>query len=182
MGDQFKELEDSHIQFIQQQHLFFVGTAAAQGLVNISPKGMDSLRVVNSTRIIWLNLTGSGNETAAHVQENSRMTVMFCSYEKQPMILRLYGEAELIYPRDEKWSELISTFPEYTGARQIFDLNISFVQKSCGFAVPYYEYQGERETLSHWADKRGRDGIQDYWKEKNTQSLDGKNTGVIDDC
>ncbi|MEQ9210483.1 MAG: pyridoxamine 5'-phosphate oxidase family protein [Pseudomonadales bacterium] len=181
MADKFKELLPEHTEFINAQHLFFVGSAGSEGFVNVSPKGMDSLRVLNPNRLIWLNLTGSGNETAAHVLENSRMTIMFCSFDKQPLILRVYGKSEVVYPRHKKWADLIGNFPAYTGARQIFDLSIELVQTSCGFAVPFYEFKGERKTLTNWADKRGMDGVKQYWAEKNLVSLDGKNTGISKD-
>lgn len=179
MSEKFEELLQKHTEFINAQHLFFVGSAGAEGRVNVSPKGMDSLRVLGPNRLIWLNLTGSGNETAAHVLENSRMTLMFCSFDRQPLILRAYGKAEVIYPRHEAWTDLAKHFPSYTGARQIFDLAIDLVQTSCGFAVPFFEFKGERETLNNWADKRGAEGVRDYWAEKNRVSLDGKNTGII---
>lgn len=178
MAEQYDKLDDKHIQFIQQQHIYFVGTAGAQGLVNVSPKGMDSLRIIDQSTVAWLNLTGSGNETAAHVLENGRMTIMFCSFDKQPLILRLYGQAIATHPRDERWAELSVLFPEYAGARQIFTLDVDMVQTSCGYAVPYYELQGERPTLEKWAENHGASGVRDYWKEKNTRSLDGKDTGI----
>jgi hypothetical protein len=178
MAKQFSELTKKHITFIQNQHIYFVGSAGKEGLVNVSPKGMDSFRVISNTKIVWLNLTGSGNETAAHTLENKRMTIMFCSYDKQPLILRLYGNANLIYPRDTGWHELIALFPNYIGARQLFELDISLVQTSCGFAVPYYKFEGERPTLTKSDDNKGREGIKHYWKERNTVSLDGKDTGI----
>lgn len=178
MAQKFETLLPEHTDFINAQHLFFVGSAGAEGFVNVSPKGMDTLRILAPNKLIWLNLTGSGNETAAHVLENRRMTLMFCSFDKQPLILRVYGDAEVVYPRDESWASLIEHFPSYTGARQIFDLNIELVQTSCGFAVPYYDFQGERNTLTSWADKRGVEGVKDYWAEKNLVSLDGKSTGI----
>ena len=180
MAEKFPALEKKHIEFIRNQHLFFVGTAPEAGLVNVSPKGMDSFRVLTNSRVAWLNLTGSGNETAAHVLENGRMTVMFCSFDKQPLILRLYGHARAIHPRDSEWAELASLFPEYTGARQIFDVSLELVQTSCGYAVPFYDLVGERPTLRKWADNRGRGGVEEYWKEKNTRSLDGKDTGILE--
>lgn len=178
MGEKFKALTDDHIDFIAQQKIFFIGTAGEDSLINVSPKGMDSFRVISHSRVMWLNLTGSGNETAAHVLENGRMTVMFCSFEKQPVIMRLYGTASVVHPRDPAWSELIGQFPDYTGARQIFIQDVSMVQTSCGFAVPYYEYKGDRPTLDKWALNKGREGIEQYWKDKNTRSLDGKPTGM----
>ena len=181
MGEQFKALDDKHIEFIGNQHLFFVGTAAAEGLVNVSPKGMDTFRVIDASRVAWLNLTGSGNETAAHVLEQDRMTIMFCSFDKHPRILRLYGKAQVIHPRDAEWQEHIDRFPEFTGARQVFDVHLDMVQTSCGYAVPYYELKGERPTLTKWADNRGRTGIEDYWQERNTESLDQNPTGITRD-
>jgi hypothetical protein len=179
MSEIFKELSPEHIEFINRQHVFFVGTAGADGFINVSPKGMDSFRVINETQVMWLNLTGSGNETAAHVRENKRMTVMFCSFEKQPLILRLYANATAIHPRDTGWSEHIHLFPAYTGARQLFALDITLVQTSCGYAVPYYELKGERPTLTKWADNRGRKGVEEYWAENNVQSLNDKETGIL---
>jgi hypothetical protein len=181
MAERFDSLSDKHIAFIEAQHMFFVGTAGAEGMVNVSPKGMDSFRVVDNTKVLWLNLTGSGNETAAHILENSRMTVMFCSFDKLPLILRLYGQAKVIHERDGEWAERIKLFPEYTGARQIFEIDLELVQTSCGYAVPFYELKGERPTLRKWADNRGRDGIETYWEEKNTTSLDGQETGIFKD-
>jgi len=178
VAKKFLELLPEHTDFINAQHLYFIGSAGAEGFVNVSPKGMDSLRILGPNRLIWLNLTGSSNETAAHVLENRRMTIMFCSFDKQPLILRVYGEAKVVYPRHDRWAELIEKFPGYTGARQIFDLDIELVQTSCGFAVPYYAFQGERNTLTSWADKRGLEGVKDYWAEKNLVSLDGKSTGI----
>ena len=179
MSEMFEELTQAHIEFIKRQHVFFLGTAGADGFINVSPKGLDSLRVVRATKIVWLNLTGSGNETAAHVRENKRMTIMFCSFEKQPLILRVYGNATAIHPRDPGWSEGIALFPAYTGARQLFELEITLVQTSCGYAVPYYELKGERPTLNKWADNRGRKGVEEYWAEKNTRSLNDKETGIL---
>ncbi|MEM0912592.1 MAG: pyridoxamine 5'-phosphate oxidase family protein [Pseudomonadota bacterium] len=179
MAEKFDALTDKHIEFIEKQHVFFVGTAASEGLINVSPKGMDSLKVIDNSTIIWLNLTGSGNETAAHVLENDRMTIMFCSFEKQPLILRLYGQARAIYRRDENWSEYFRHFKEYTGARQIFEVNLNMIQTSCGFAVPFYDFVSDRPVLEKWADKKGKEGIQEYWQEKNTISLDGKDTGIF---
>tara|TARA_R110000823_G_scaffold144958_9_gene275140 strand:- start:5564 stop:6109 length:546 start_codon:yes stop_codon:yes gene_type:complete len=180
MADRFPHLQDKHIAFIEQQHLFFVGTAGAEGRVNVSPKGMDSFRVLDQGNVAWLNLTGSGNESAAHVLENGRMTIMFCSFDRQPLILRLYGKATTVHPRDAAWSELAPLFPHYTGARQVFTLALDLVQTSCGYGVPFYELKGERPTLTKWADNRGPDGIREYWAENNVQSMDAKDTGIFD--
>jgi predicted pyridoxine 5'-phosphate oxidase superfamily flavin-nucleotide-binding protein len=179
MADQFDGLQSKHIEFIQRQQLFFVGTAAAEGFVNVSPKGMDSFRVIDEQRIVWLNLTGSGNESAAHLLENSRMTVMFCSFDRQPLILRLYGTATTIHPRDREWQSLAAMFPDHPGARQVFDMKVDMVQTSCGYAVPFYTLAGERPTLTKWAEKKGEAGIQDYWVDTNQRSLDDKDTGIL---
>lgn len=179
MAERFSKLDDKLTAFIGQQHMYFVGTAGAEGYVNVSPKGMDSFRVIDDTTVAWLNLTGSGNETAAHVLENGRMTVMFCSFDRQPMIMRLYGKATAVHRRDARWAELCALFPAYTGARQVFVLALELIQTSCGYAVPYYKLEGERPALTKWADNRGTAGIQDYWAEKNTISLDGKDTGIF---
>lgn len=159
MGQRFNELTEKHIRFIAEQKLFFVGTAIADSRVNISPKGMDSLRVLSPTRLIWLNVTGSGNETSAHVQIDPRMTVMFCAFEGKPLILRLYGTAKVIHLRDPQWRTLFAHFAALPGARQIFDVSVDLVQISCGMAVPYFSYAGERELLSDWAVNKGEQGI-----------------------
>jgi hypothetical protein len=181
MAEHFEELSHKHIDFIGQQHIFFVGTAGREGYVNLSPKGLDSFRVMDPLTVMWLNLTGSGNESAAHVLENSRMTIMFCSFDKQPLILRLYGQARVIHPRDEEWEQGIQQFPADVAARQIFELKLDLVQTSCGYAVPYYEFVEERPTLGKSFEKASPEDVKAYWKEKNTRSLDGYDTGIFDD-
>lgn len=165
--------------FIENQKIFFTGTAATDGRVNVSPKGMDSLRILSPTRVIWLNLTGSGNETAAHLKDVNRLTIMFCAFEGKPLILRLYGSAKTIHTTDEGWAEVYAHFPESRGARQIFDVTIDSVQTSCGFAVPLMDYQEDRDILQTWVDKRSDQDIQDYWQEKNVTSIDGRPTGIF---
>ncbi|MCY4403656.1 MAG: pyridoxamine 5'-phosphate oxidase family protein [Candidatus Poribacteria bacterium] len=176
MSKLYKNITPKLQQFIESQKIFFVATATADSRINLSPKGMDSLKVINGNRVIWLNVTGSGNETAAHVQENPRMTLMFTAFEDNPMILRLYGTAKAIHTEDAEWQLLFPLFPPIPGARQIFDLNIDLVQTSCGMAVPLYDYVGEREQLNRWAAKKGKEGLKAYWEEKNSVSLDGKPT------
>jgi hypothetical protein len=160
--------------------VFFVGTATADSRVNISPKGMDSFRVLDSNRIAWLNVTGSGNETAAHVQLLPRMTIMFCSFEGPPQILRLYGKAKAVHKSDAEWDELYGLFEPLPGARQVFDMQIEMVQTSCGMAVPLYSYERDRDDLLHWAARQGEVGIAKYWHDKNQQSIDGIQTGVVE--
>jgi hypothetical protein len=178
MGKRFTEISDTLKGFIERQKIFFVGTAACDGRINVSPKGMDTLRVLDKNHVVWLNLTGSGNETATHLLENDRITLMFCAFEGNPMILRLYGHARLIHDGDKEWHSLISIFPPMVGARQIIDIDVDLVQTSCGMGVPNYVFQGEREGLTQWAEKIGRDGIKEYWKKNNQVSLDGKPTGI----
>ncbi|MEM7404098.1 MAG: pyridoxamine 5'-phosphate oxidase family protein [Pseudomonadota bacterium] len=178
MSDMYPELDDRLMRFIRAQHMFFVATACAEGYINLSPKGMDSLRIVERKRVLWLNLTGSGNETAGHVLDNGRMTLMFCSFTRQPLILRLYGQARTVHPRDEDWEMLYAEFDEWTGARQVFDMQIELVQTSCGYAVPHYSFESERETLTAWAEKRGRDGIEKYWQDRNARTLNGFPTDI----
>ena len=165
--------------FISNQKIFFVATAADSGRINLSPKGMDSFRVVEEDRVLWLNVTGSGNETAAHLLVNNRITIMFCSFEKEPNILRLYGKGKEIKEGDENWENLIKLFPETPGTRQIFDIKIESAQTSCGMSIPYYDYKGEREDLNDWAAEKGKDGIKKYWEEKNQKSIDGLQTGIF---
>lgn len=180
MGKLYSEIPERLKQFIEDQKMFFVGTAAADGRVNISPKGMDSLRMKDANRLIWLNVTGSGNETSAHVQENPRMTIMFVAMEGKPMILRAYGNARVIHKNDADWNDRITLFGPLPGARQIFELAVDLVQVSCGTGVPLYDYRGEREQLSEWANNRGEEGIKEYWGTKNQQSIDGKPTHIIE--
>jgi Pyridoxamine 5'-phosphate oxidase len=179
MGKRYSEIPDKLKQFIEDQKVFFVGTATASGRVNISPKGMDSLRVLNASRVIWLSVTGSGNETSAHIQENPRMTIMFAALAGNPMILRIYGNAKVIHRNDPEWDNLVTLFKPLPGARQIFDLAVDLVQTSCGMGVPFYDYVGEREQLNEWAYKKGDKGIKEYWKDKNQESIDGKPTHII---
>ena len=159
--------------------MFFVGTAAADGRVNVSPKGMDSLRVLGENRVVWLNLTGSGNETAGHLLENDRMTLMFCAFEGSPMILRLYGRATVVHPRDPEWRKLFPLFPPIPGARQIFDMHVDLVQTSCGNAVPLFDFNEQRDILEQWAERKGEEGLQDFWETRNQVSIDGKPTRIL---
>jgi hypothetical protein len=179
MGQRYSEISDKLKQFIEDQKIFFVGTATADSRVNVSPKGMDSLRVLDKNRVVWLNVTGSGNETSSHIQENPRMTIMFAAFEGNPMILRLYGNAKVIHKKDPEWKELFSLFNPIPGARQVFDLAIDLVQTSCGMAVPFFDYIEEREQLRNWAVKKGEEGLKEYWQEKNQVSLDGKLTNIM---
>ena len=166
------------VEFIKEQKIFFVGTAAGTGTINVSPKGSDSLRVIDKKKVVWLNLTGSGNETAAHVRKNSRMTIMFCAFEGKPLIMRLYGEAKIYHDGDPQFNEYLRLFKENEGSRQIIEMAIERVQTSCGMAVPLMDFKEERTELDSWAKKQGRDKVKAYWKERNSVSIDGFETGI----
>jgi hypothetical protein len=178
MAKKYPEISDKHAAFIAAQKMFFVGTATADSRINLSPKGLGSLRILNSKRVVWLNLTGSGNETAAHVQVDPRMTLMFCSFAGDPLILRLYGKAKVIHQRDPEWNSLYSLFDPIDSARQLFDVSVDLVMSSCGAGVPYYTFEGERETLREWASAKGPEGVKNYWEEKNQTSIDGIPTHI----
>ena len=178
MGKRLPALSPVLRQFIEAQPVYFVATAAPGGHVNVSPKGLDSLRVLSPGRLAWLNVTGSGNETAAHLLESPRMTLMFCAFQGPPMILRLYGAARMVQPNDAEWAEVSALFPPLPGARQVFVLDIGLVQTSCGMAVPLMAVAGQRGDLNAWAEARGPEGLRDYRAEKNAVSLDGLPTGL----
>jgi hypothetical protein len=178
MGKQFSALSASHREFLARQKVFFVATAAREGRVNLSPKGLDTLCIPGPDRLLWLNLTGSGNETAAHLAEDSRLTLMACAFEGPPLILRVYGQARAFHQHDPEWAELAGHFPSLPGARQVIELRVELVQTSCGFAVPLMRFEGERTLLNEWAEKKGPEGIREYWGEKNARSLDGRPTGI----
>jgi hypothetical protein len=178
MGKQFAEIDNAIQAFIEQQKVYFVATAGPEGRVNVSPKGLDSFRVLGPNHVAWLNLTGSGNETAAHLLEQNRITIMFCAFEGKPNILRLYGTATVCHPRDAEWEALLPLFPALAGARQIFVVDVDLVTTSCGMAVPFMDYQSEREDLTHHWEKKGPEGVETYWDQRNAQSLDGKPTGI----
>ena len=176
-------LTSRQIDFVRQQPMFFVATAAATGRVNVSPKGMDTMRVIDAHRIVWLNLTGSGNETAAHVGDNGRMTLMFMSVTDTPLILRVYGQASVVHPRDASWEELAGLFPPMGGSRQIFDLAIDAVSASCGSGVPIMSvdaHRGDTELEPFYADMTEGE-LHDYWERKNVESIDGLPTRIFTD-
>lgn len=180
MSEQFQSLSTELSTFIERQHIFFVATAAQDGRINLSPKGQESLKVLGPNEILWQNFTGSGNETAAHLRESNRMTLMWCAFEGPPMILRAYGSAQTIHPRDAQWQDCCEVLPPAVGTRQFYRMHIELVQTSCGYAVPLMEYQEDRLALGKWSQKRGPEGIKAYWQEKNVRSIDGKPTGIFD--
>ncbi|QSR86000.1 pyridoxamine 5'-phosphate oxidase family protein [Candidatus Methylacidiphilum infernorum] len=173
MGKSYKEITPELKDFILGQKIFFVATATSSSRINISPKGLDTLRILSPQKLIWLNLTGSGNETAAHLQVDGRITLMFCSFEGAPLILRLYGKGKAIHPWEKRWEELIGLFPSLPGSRQIIEMSVDLVSTSCGFGVPLFQFMGNREELIRWSNKKGEQGIRKYWLEKNAKSIDG---------
>jgi hypothetical protein len=181
MAKQFARIEDAHRVFILRQRVFFTASAAGEGRVNVSPKGLDTLRVLDANRVAYLDLTGSGNETSAHLAATGRLTLMFCAFEGPPTILRLYGQGRLLRKGSAGYAELLPEFgPELPGSRQIIVLDVDLVQTSCGYAVPLLEYRGDRPGLIRWAEAKGQDGIEAYWRERNTRSIDGLPTGMAE--
>ena len=173
MAKFYQRLDDALRDFIGEQKIFFTATAPADGRINLSPKGMDTLRCLDDRTIAYLDLTGSGNETAAHLAADGRMTVMMCSFSESPLILRLYGRGRVVRPGDAEWDALRPHFPALPGERQIVVLDLESMQTSCGFAVPVYELKRERPMLVEWTLKKGEDGIREYRREKNQVSIDG---------
>ena len=178
MAKQFPALTEDHRRFIKDQHMFFSGSAGPSGRVNISPKGTVSLRIMGKNRILWMNLTGSGNETAGHLKQDPRMTLMWCSFTGRPLILRCYGTAETYHPRDEGWDSRAAEFPAHRSARQIYDMTVDMVQTSCGYAVPFMDFVRDRETMQSWVDGKSDEDLRQYWRDKNTRTLDGHETGI----
>jgi hypothetical protein len=178
MAKQFPGFEPGHIAFIEAQHIFFTGSAAETGRVNVSPKGMDSLRILGPNRLIWRNLTGSGNETAGHLARVNRLTIMWCAFDARPLIMRAFGTATVIHKDEAGWDTLDSHFPPDIGARQVFDMDVDLVQTSCGYAVPFMEFAGDRPTLSTWAKDKGEAAMPGYWANRNSVTIDGFPTGI----
>jgi len=174
MAKVFDCITDDLQAFIAHQSLFFVATAplSASGHVNVSPKGLDSFRVLSPNQVAYCDLTGSGNETSAHLQENGRITFMFCAFEKAPLILRLYGQGRTLLPDSPEWSTLAPCFPDIPGIRQIITATIDRVQTSCGTGVPLLATVSQRDEIIQWATKKGEAGLLDYWKQKNMTSID----------
>ena len=177
------KLNRSFRAFIKKQPVFFVATAAPEGRVNVSPKGMGTLKILSDTHVRWLNLTGSGNETAAHLRLSDRMTLMFCAFEGDALILRVYGTASVTHPHDVGWAEKTAAFPDLAGSRQVIDMKIDMVQTSCGYGVPIMKFKAQRgpDELVPYFEKMRPEGVTAYWKKRNAHSIDGYETGIFDD-
>jgi hypothetical protein len=172
MATFFDTLTDKYIEFIRQQHVFFVATAAAQGRVNLSPKGMDTFQVIDANTVAYLDMSGSGNETSAHLQNDGRITIMFCSFGPTPLILRLYGQGDVVRPGTAEWESLAPRFEQVHGQRQIIRARIRSVQDSCGYAVPRLEFVAERDTLKKYYANLTPDQVAAKLA-KQTKSIDG---------
>jgi hypothetical protein len=184
MAKQFEHIEPAHTAFIAQQKIFFTASAAATGRINISPRGTDALRILDPSTVAYLDETGSGNETAAHLRASGRLTIMLCGFENVPMILRLYGQGRALPRGTPEYEALLATAygsQEPPGARQIIRLDIDLVQTSCGYGVPLFDYKEPRPPLRRWAENKGEDGVAAYRREKNVRSIDGFETGVAAD-
>jgi hypothetical protein len=184
MGKQFDCIDPAHRDFILNQKIFFNASAAAGGRVNLSPRDTRLLRLVDDHTVVYLDLTGSGNETAAHLRANGRLTLMFCAFEGPPMILRLYGTGLVLRRGSADYNAMLSQYfsnQEPLGARQMIALSVDMVQTSCGYNVPRFDFREDRDTLTRWTEKKGKEGIEAYWREKNLRSIDGYPTGLLDD-
>jgi predicted pyridoxine 5'-phosphate oxidase superfamily flavin-nucleotide-binding protein len=183
MAKQFTCIEPHHREFILQQRIFFTASAAAQGRVNVSPKDGAALRMLSANSVAYLDQTGSGNETAAHLRANGRLTIMFCAFAGSPMILRLYGQGTVLSRGSLPYSDLLASAfdnEERPGSRQIVVLAVDLVQTSCGYGVPLFDYVDERKTLRRWAEAKGEAGIEKYRRSKNVFSIDGYPTGILE--
>jgi Pyridoxamine 5'-phosphate oxidase len=189
MAKFYPQLDDKLCEFIHEQKIFFTASAPTEGRINLSPKGIDTFRCLNQQQVAYLDLTGSGNETAAHLYQNGRITVMFCSFSDQPLILRLYGKGEVVRTETQRWDEVwelsnnspAGKFPDLLGKRQLIVVHIESVQTSCGFGVPMFERQEERATLIEWAQKKGAAGVREYQTQNNHTSIDGLATNLLSD-
>ena len=175
MGSVYSGLDGTVRAFIEQQQMFFVATAPldAAGHVNLSPKGLDSLRILDERTVAYLDYVGSGAETIAHLRENGRIVIMFCAFQGPPKILRLHGRGEVLEPQDDEYAALRVQFPSASGSRAVIRVAVERISDSCGFGVPRYAFDAHRTQLEAWAERKGESGLRQYQQEKNAASLDG---------
>lgn len=176
MGQVHERIDDKLRAFIEAQHLYFVGTAPADvdGHVNLSPKGhRDTFAILDDTTVAYLDLTGSGVESLAHIRENGRVVVMFCAFEGPPDIVRLHGTGRVVLPEDPEWAVVSGRFPARHGARAVVVVDVTRISSSCGFAVPLYECVGQRDLLESWTARKSDEELEDYRAKKNATSIDG---------
>jgi hypothetical protein len=181
MSKWFTSITPEMREFIAQQKVFFVATAPHEGRINLSPKGMDTFRVLDETRALYLDITGSGNETAAHLLDDGRITIMFCSFDKTADITRLYGRGRAIHPHDAEWNNYLGRFPREPGVRQIIEIKVESAMTSCGYGVPKLQGLEERDTLRKYWQKRGEEAVMEYHQKENLHSIDGLPTGIFPD-
>lgn len=184
MAKHFKRIEPVHREFIERQRIFFNASATAEGRVNVSPRDVASLRVLDANSVVYLDQTGSGNETAAHLRVDGRLTLMFCAFEGAPLVLRLYGRGQILRRGSSEYAAMLASEfgdVETPGARQMVLLKVKSVQTSCGYGVPLFDYVGERTTLTRWAEAKGESGLEEYWRQKNMRSIDGLPTGLLEE-
>jgi hypothetical protein len=179
MSNWYKVITPELKEFIAAQKVFFVATAPTNGRINLSPKGMDTLRVISPQRVIYLDITGSGNETAAHLVENGRITIMFCSFDRTAKIARLYGHGQPIHRHEPNWDEYLAMFPPEPGVRQIMAIDVESAMTSCGYGVPWMENLKERDTLRKYWEKRDEQTLAAYQLKENERSIDGLPTGLF---
>lgn len=183
MGKQFERIEQAHREFIERQHIFFNASAAATGRVNVSPRDVAALRILDANTVIYVDRTGSGNETAAHLLADGRLTLMFCAFSGSPMIMRLYGRGRIVPRPSAEYSALLTAHfdeVEPPGARQMVWLDVDLVQTSCGMNVPFFDFSGDRDQLTRWAEVKGEEALDQYRRQKNASSIDGLPTGMFD--
>lgn len=176
MGKVYDKIDDKMSSWIAQQQMFFVATAplSGDGLVNLSPKGLDgTFKILDEATVAYLDTTGSGIETIAHLKENGRITILFCAFDGAPNLIRFYGQGEPIEPHHPDFNQLLELFPSYSDVRSIIRVKVERIADSCGFGVPLYEYQGQRDTLIKYVENKGPEGMAQYRLENNSTSLDG---------
>ncbi|MBV8772272.1 MAG: pyridoxamine 5'-phosphate oxidase family protein [Deltaproteobacteria bacterium] len=179
MSNWYQQITPELKDFIAAQKVFFVATAPTAGRINVSPKGMDTFRVLGPKRVIYLDITGSGNETAAHLVDNGRITIMFCSFDKTARIARLYGRGRALHPDHARWPDYLRLFPHEPGVRQIMEIDIESAMTSCGYGVPVMENLNERDTLRKYWQKRDEQTLTAYQQQENGRSIDGLPTGLF---
>lgn len=180
MAKFFESISDNHKAFIAKQRMFFTASAPLQadGHINLSPKGMDSFRILSADKVAYMDINGSGNETSAHILENGRITVMFCAFDGPPNILKLYGKGYTVLPGDTEWAQLSALFDLPLPARQVIVIDVHKVITSCGYGVPFMDYKGERDQAIKWCENKGEEGLKKYQEDNNMKSLDGLPTAM----
>jgi hypothetical protein len=175
MGRTYDAIDSRLADFLSKQHVFFVATAplAADGHVNLSPKGLDSFRVLGPSQVAYLDLTGSGVETIAHLRENGRIVLMFCAFSGPPKIVRLHGRGRAVLPGGPDFADLARHFPDHVGIRSVIAVDVERISDSCGYGVPTYEYSAERNALTEWAGRKSEQQLDDYRAQNNARSIDG---------